>query len=1062
VDVPPTPQLDIEIAAADTSKPTAAEKATEQAAVAATDLLIHRLRGDLPKGWTLEHTTGQVAPRFWKVGHGTHITIAGTQPPTGTEPPTKSSGSGPVTHHIYLMDPGYEGAPKPADTVAQKGPAVEWTTWRSGLVVVDDELPTLLKSLVAKALAASTQETEPKVADPKPVTNSIGMKFVPIPPGTFMMGTPANEKDREKNESQHKVTISKGFLMAVTPVTQAQWKALTRDNPSHFIGDDLPVESVSWDGAVAFCEKLSQKEGKTYRLPIEAEWEYACRAGTATAYYTGDGEDDLAKAGWYDKNSDGKTHPVGQKKPNAWGLFDMHGNVTQRCSDWGGPQNGEGRALRGGSWKDVARYCRSGFRSWIDPATRYNDVGLRLVLDLPVTAPTTQPATVEAPADRAATTKEATDAPADRKAAIDALTKSLNASLPKDWNFRQTFGDIGPGGWDKSGAGVRIHMQPAVAPPRTKGPYLTVYLMGPGYTGQPTEYPPGTLEPATLASREFGTWQGGRVIVAGFTNESWPKWEDDLIRALRASDANATFDSRRAPATTKAAAAEGPADRPVAIDALITFLKGSLPKNSTLRHTAGGIEPQGWDKPGSGVQIHMEPAVVTPRTQGLGLTVYLMGPGYTGRQHDLADDKNANVTLKPALSFGNWHGGPVLVTGLGNGYFASLNAALAATETPAAHTPGNAHLFVEALRPHLPGGWQITHTTGQVEPFKWSPGEGDLIRLSEPGHDPTESKYIWLMAKHYEGQFTGVEGEKSQYATSAGTWQGRRVLTWGNAWQNADKTLNSILLEGSPAALPASQPATAPTTRAGLQGLGEPFRGVAAQLVFEKPRLTLDEPLRAKLELVRVAEGASVPAKLAEQGPPASAEAVPVLLVELKRVLPKTWSITDVREGKVAPTHWDEGTGIEVRLHRNGYRGEDWKRGLGGIVVVWVMDKGYAVKEKLPGLAQIDGAHEIGTWRGRRVFVWGSGGDDWKTWAADVNRAFGFVPPREERAHAKQLAEVRKLAAGINPGTTRAEVERVFRRQDGGLQGPSLTRYYEAPEVLIKVPYDRTGEGLIP
>ena len=134
------------------------------------------------------------------------------------------------------------------------------------------------------------------------------------------------------------------------------------------------MEQVSWDDAVSFCKKLSEKEGKRYRLPTEAEWEYACRAGTKTAYYTGDGEAALAEAGWYIANSDFKTHPVAQKKPNAWGLYDLHGNVYQWCSDVYGPYNGDAtdptgadaskeanssRVLRGGSWINIPRVCRS-------------------------------------------------------------------------------------------------------------------------------------------------------------------------------------------------------------------------------------------------------------------------------------------------------------------------------------------------------------------------------------------------------------------------------------------------------------------------------------------------------------------------------------------------------------------------------------------------------------------------------------------------------------------------------------------------------------------------------
>jgi formylglycine-generating enzyme required for sulfatase activity len=235
-------------------------------------------------------------------------------------------------------------------------------------------------------------------AEAKTFTNSLGMKFVRIEPGEFLMGSPANEEGRYTDETQHKVKITKPFMLGITPVTQKQWVTLMGNNPSYFKGDDLPVIEVSWDDAVAFCQKLSAKEGKTYRLPTEAEWEYACRAGTTTQYHTGDGEKALDEAGWYDKNSGNTTHPVGQKKANAWGLYDMHGNVMEWCSDYYGPypagdavdptgpaqgDANSSRVLRGGSWSINPQLCRAACRDWGSPGLRYDNGGFRCLLDLP-------------------------------------------------------------------------------------------------------------------------------------------------------------------------------------------------------------------------------------------------------------------------------------------------------------------------------------------------------------------------------------------------------------------------------------------------------------------------------------------------------------------------------------------------------------------------------------------------------------------------------------------------------------------------------------------------------
>ncbi|MBI1387506.1 MAG: SUMF1/EgtB/PvdO family nonheme iron enzyme [bacterium] len=224
----------------------------------------------------------------------------------------------------------------------------------------------------------------------------VTMEFIRIEPGTFLMGSPPSEKDRDDIEGpQHKVTLTRPFYMSATEVTQGQWTALIKSNPSKFQGDPaLPVEQVTWELAQAFIEKMNQLGAGVYRLPTEAEWEYACRAGTSTRYFWGDDlyYTDMAPYAWYDTVSDWSTHPAGMKKPNAWGLYDMAGNVSEWCSDVyapypaeaqtgpTGPAEGGVHVRRGGSYYNFGWDCRCASRNVQSPPPgQLSILGLRLV-----------------------------------------------------------------------------------------------------------------------------------------------------------------------------------------------------------------------------------------------------------------------------------------------------------------------------------------------------------------------------------------------------------------------------------------------------------------------------------------------------------------------------------------------------------------------------------------------------------------------------------------------------------------------------------------------------------
>lgn len=243
--------------------------------------------------------------------------------------------------------------------------------------------------------------------DKKPLRNSLGVEFARVPAGSFRMGSPTGEKDRLDTETPHTVRLTKGFWMGAHEVTQEQYARVMANRPAHFQGDKLPVEKVSFGEALEFCQKLSalaeeKAAGRKYRLPTEAEWEYACRAGTSTPFSFGEAlngkQANHNGAQPYGTASAGpnleKTTPVGSYAPNAWGLYDMHGNVWEWCADWYGPlevdeaidpsgaDKGTGRVLRGGSWANAGKNCRAADRYGYDPTSRKNYLGFRVVLVL--------------------------------------------------------------------------------------------------------------------------------------------------------------------------------------------------------------------------------------------------------------------------------------------------------------------------------------------------------------------------------------------------------------------------------------------------------------------------------------------------------------------------------------------------------------------------------------------------------------------------------------------------------------------------------------------------------
>jgi len=222
--------------------------------------------------------------------------------------------------------------------------------------------------------------------------NDIDFEMVFVEGGTFTMGcTPEQSKCNKDEKPAHFVILS-NYYIGKYEVTQAQWRAVMGNNPSYFNGDNLPVENVSWNDAQEFVHKLNNQTGKNYRLPTEAEWEYACRGGKFSASYKYSGSNTISDVAWYYENSDRKTHPVGYKQANELGIYDMSGNVWEWCSDWYGSYNsnlqtnpqgastGSQRVLRGGSWNNHAQNCRVSYRHYSSPDSRGSGSGFRLTI----------------------------------------------------------------------------------------------------------------------------------------------------------------------------------------------------------------------------------------------------------------------------------------------------------------------------------------------------------------------------------------------------------------------------------------------------------------------------------------------------------------------------------------------------------------------------------------------------------------------------------------------------------------------------------------------------------
>ncbi|MFB8798852.1 MAG: bifunctional serine/threonine-protein kinase/formylglycine-generating enzyme family protein [Microcoleus sp.] len=312
-------------------------------------------------------------------------------PPSDNEPPSPESSAQKSSPEPIAESPSPEASPKPSpETPAPKASSNSLKTFDFATVTVN-----------STGQIANRSQGQARVFTDN-LGDGITIDMIAIPGGSFVMGSPSTEAGRSSDEGPQRTVTVAPFFMGKYEVTQAQYQAVMGNNPSSFKGAKRPVENATWDEAVEFCRKLTQKTGKSYRLPSEAEWEYACRAGTTTPFYFGDTiTPDLVN---YDGNYPygaapkglyrQQTTDVGSFPPNSFGLYDMHGNVWEWCSDkWhdnysGAPTDGsswetggsEYRVLRGGSWANHAVHCRSAGRTWASAGDRSSDIGFRVAL----------------------------------------------------------------------------------------------------------------------------------------------------------------------------------------------------------------------------------------------------------------------------------------------------------------------------------------------------------------------------------------------------------------------------------------------------------------------------------------------------------------------------------------------------------------------------------------------------------------------------------------------------------------------------------------------------------